>query len=266
MPNKIESQYVNSFSLLDLLKKDKLLLLVSLVLITAISWWYMFYLAGQMDHSNMQMEMMPQMMKWGIIQFLLTFLMWFVMMIAMMVPSATPAILIFSKVYQKRTNSMEKFVPSWIFLSGYLSIWLIFSLLATLLQLLLMNTALLSPMMKSTSNILGGLILIGCGLFQWSSIKYACLNHCRSPIDFLMEEWNEGKSGAFILGFRHGYYCLGCCWLLMLVLFVTGVMNLLWVALIALFVLIEKLAPGGIWISRVTGLILVATGIWIIFV
>jgi len=265
MSKSIDSHNNISFSILDFLKRDKLLLFLSLVFITAISWWYMFYLAGKMDHSSMQMDMMPQMMKWGIIQFLLTFIMWFVMMIAMMVPSVTPAVFIFSNVYQKRAQSEKPVVSSWIFLLGYLSIWLVFSFLATLFQSLLINTALLSPMMKSTSNILGGIILIGCGLFQWSSIKYSCLKHCRSPLDFLMGEWRDGKSGAFIMGFRHGYYCLGCCWLLMLLLFITGVMNLLWVALIALFVLIEKVAPWGIWISRFTGVILVVAGIWVIF-
>ncbi|MGH7885020.1 MAG: DUF2182 domain-containing protein, partial [Thermodesulfobacteriota bacterium] len=132
-------------------------------------------------------------------------------------------------------------------------------------QWILHETALLSPMMKSNNTVLGGIILIGCGLFQWSNLKNSCLKHCRSPLNFLMEEWRDGKYGAFKMGIKHGYYCIGCCWLLMLLLFVTGVMNLLWVALIALFVFIEKIAPKGIWISRFTGVVLIALGFWMFF-
>lgn len=223
----------------------------------------MFYLAGKMDHA--EMSMMPQMMKWDLMRFLLTFIMWFVMMIAMMVPSVTPAVFVFSSVYKKRSQYNKPFVSSWVFLLGYLTIWLGFSFVATTIQWILHDTALLSPMMKTTSKILGGLTLIGCGVFQWSSFKYACLKHCRTPLDFLMDEWREGKSGAYIMGFRHGLYCVACCWFLMLILFLTGVMNLLWVALIALFVVIEKLAPNGFIISRISGVIFIVLGIWLIF-
>lgn len=262
MSNRVETPSSFSISIIDVLKRDKLLLFLSLIFITALSWFYMFHLAGKMDHASM--SVMPQMMKWDLVRFLLTFIMWFVMMIAMMVPSVTPAVFIFSSVYKKRVENEKPFAPSWIFLLGYLTIWLVFSFFATTIQWFLHNIALLSPMMKTTDNLLGGLILIGCGIFQWSSFKYACLKHCRTPLDFLMEEWREGKLGAYIMGLRHGSYCLGCCWLLMLLLFLTGVMNLLWVALIALFVLIEKTAPKGIWISRFTGVILIVLGVWLI--
>jgi predicted metal-binding membrane protein len=119
-------------------------------------------------------------------------------------------------------------------------------------------------MMVSTSPLLGGAILIAAGVFQWTPLKHACLRHCRSPMGFLMTEWRDGAGGAFVMGLRHGTYCVGCCWLLMAVLFVTGVMNILWVALIAGFVLIEKLAPSGEWLARIAGVLLAVYGVWMI--
>lgn len=116
-------------------------------------------------------------------------------------------------------------------------------------------------MMVSTSAVLGGSLLIAAGAFQWTPLKHACLAHCRSPLSVITQEWREGLRGAFVMGLRHGLYCTGCCWFLMGLLFVAGVMNLLWVAAIGAFVLIEKVAPGGVWVGRVAGAGLVVTGI-----
>jgi predicted metal-binding membrane protein len=126
------------------------------------------------------------------------------------------------------------------------------------------TAALLSPMMVSTSPLLGGALLVVAGAFQWSPLKRVCLTHCRTPLGFLMGEWREGTWGALRMGLRHGSYCVGCCWVLMALLFVTGVMNLLWVAAIAAFVLVEKVAPAGPWLSRVTGLLLAGGGAWVV--
>lgn len=120
------------------------------------------------------------------------------------------------------------------------------------------------PMMVSTSPILGGLLLVVAGLFQLTPLKQACLTHCRTPIGFLMSEWRERPGGALVMGLRHGLYCTGCCWALMALLFVAGVMNLLWVAAIALFVLVEKSVPAGHWVGRAAGLMLVGWGIWLL--
>ena len=146
-------------------------------------------------------------------------------------------------------------------MSGYLLVWAGFSVLATLAQWGLHRAALLSPMMGSTSPVLGGLLLLAAGLFQWTPLKYACLQHCRSPLSFLMTEWREGHRGALGMGLRHGSYCTGCCWLLMALLFVAGVMNVLWVATITAFVLIEKVAPRGDVVGRVAGVVLVIAGL-----
>jgi predicted metal-binding membrane protein len=192
------------------------------------------------------------------------FLMWAEMMVAMMLPSAAPMILTFAAVNRKRREQEEPFVPAGIFVLGYLAIWTGFSVLAALAQWALHSTALLSPMMVSTSPVLGGTLLIMAGVFQWTPLKHACLRHCRSPLSFLITDWREGSGGAFIMGLKHGAYCTGCCWFLMALLFVAGVMNMWWVALIAIFVLLEKIAPKGLLIGKVTGLLLAGWGLWMI--
>jgi predicted metal-binding membrane protein len=144
---------------------------------------------------------------------------------------------------------------------GYLLVWTGFSAFATLTQWGLHTAALLSPMMVSTSSILGGILLLAAGIFQLTSLKHACLTHCRSPIGFLITHWREGTRGSLIMGLEHGTYCLGCCWILMALLFVAGVMNLIWVAIIAVFVLAEKVLPSGDLVGRVAGGMLVLAGI-----
>lgn len=207
---------------------------------------------------------MPQMQTWTLIDLMLLFVMWTVMMIAMMVPSAAPMILMFASVQRRRQQQQRPLVSTTIFLIGYLVVWTTFSIVATFIQWGLHATTLLSPMMISTSTVLGGLLLLIAGIFQWTPLKHTCLKHCRSPLGFLTSEWKEGTQGAFIMGLRHGSYCTGCCWALMALLFVAGVMNLLWVAIIAVFVLIEKVVPKGHWIGRVAGLLLIVWGIWMI--
>jgi predicted metal-binding membrane protein len=185
-------------------------------------------------------------------------------MVAMMIPSVTPMILLYASTIRRRDNKHNIMMLTCLFVLGYLAIWTGFSILATIAQWGLHTASLLSPMMVSTSPILGGVILIAAGIFQLTPLKHACLRHCRSPLGFLMTEWRDGESGAFVMGLKHGMYCVGCCWLLMVLLFVTGVMNLLWIAFIAIFVLIEKLVPIGDWVARSAGILLIGYGIWMI--
>jgi predicted metal-binding membrane protein len=253
----------NNTSLELMLRRDRMVVICGLAGVAALAWMYMFYLAWGMEHMDMGMEMvMPHMQVWGIVDSVLVFVMWAMMMVAMMVPSAAPMILMFATINRRRREQQDPFVSTGVFLLGYLTVWTGFSALATLTQWGLHTTALLSPMMVSTSPILGGLLLLAAGIFQLSPLKNTCLVHCRSPLGFLMTEWREGAWGAFAMGLRHGSYCVGCCWLLMALLFVAGVMNLLWVAAIAAFVLVEKVAPAGPWISRATGLLLIGWGAW----
>lgn len=243
------------------LKRDRALLITGIICITLIAWAYIIYLAR--DMSGMDMASAP-MRGWGAADLFFLFLMWAVMMVAMMVPTAAPMILLFAKVKRGRHENEGPFVSTIVFLAGYILIWSGFSAAAAAAQWGLHSVALISPMMVSTSPILGGLLLVAAGIFQWSPLKYTCLKHCRSPIGFLMSGWQEGTKGALVMGVRHGIYCLGCCWVLMTLLFVLGVMNILWIAALSGFVLIEKVAPAGHLVSRGSGVLLVIWGIWIL--
>ena len=251
------------------LKRDRLIILGGLIGITALAWGYMIHEAGGMTLTGVcrcaGMKMSgPDMNPWAPSALAPLFLMWAEMMVAMMLPSATPMILTFARINRTRREQEKPFAPVGIFVFGYLAVWTGFSALAAVAQWALHATALLSPRMVSSSPFLGGTLLIAAGIFQWTPLKNACLNHCRSPLSFLMTGWREGKSGAFRMGLQHGAYCTGCCWFLMALLFVAGVMNIWWVAIIAIFVLLEKIAPKGAWIGRIAGVLLAAWGLWMI--
>lgn len=192
------------------------------------------------------------------------FLMWAEMMVAMMLPSATPMILTVAKVQRNRREQERPFVATGIFVFGYLVVWTGFSAFAALMQWILHAKALLSPMMVGTSPLLGGGLLIAAGIFQWSPLKNACLAGCCSPLKFLMADWREGKCGAFTMGLRHGVHCMGCCWFLMLLLFVAGVMNVWWIAVITILVLIEKVVPRGLFFGKIAGILFAGWGLWLV--
>ena len=254
-----------------ILKKERLIVSGCLAVMVLIAWWYLFHMRAAMPGMDMSGMDMPGMdmsgmamagsQEWGATAVLLLFVMWGVMMVAMMVPSAAPMVLAFLGVNQRRQAAGRPFVPVGIFVAGYLAVWTAYSAVATLAQWGLHKAALLSPAMAATSPFLSGSLLIAAGIFQWTPLKRGCLKGCRSPLSFLMTEWRDGKAGAFIMGLRHGSYCVGCCWILMALLFVAGVMNLLWVAVIALFVMAEKTLPRGELLGRVTGVALMAAGI-----
>lgn len=206
----------------------------------------------------------PQMQAWGGIDLLLLFVMWTIMMVAMMLPSATPMILLFEHVAEQRRSRGRPHASTAVFLLGYLLVWTAFSAVATLGQWALHRSALLSPMMVSTSTALGGGLLIMAGVYQWTPLKRACLKSCRSPLGWLTTQWREGPTGALLMGLRHGGFCVACCWALMALLFVVGVMNLLWVAALAALVLLEKTLPRGIHAARVLGALLAVWGGWLL--
>jgi predicted metal-binding membrane protein len=193
--------------------------------------------------------------------FAMLFLMWAVMMAAMMLPSAAPMVLLVASINRRRRERASPAVPTAVFASAYLLAWTGFSAVAALAQTLLHHAALLTPAMASASPVLGGSLLIVAAVYQWLPIKSTCLHHCRSPIHFLGSEWREGAAGSLVMGLRHGLFCIGCCWALMALLFVAGVMNLAWVAAIAALVLVEKVVPAGPWIGRLTGLVLLGWGV-----
>ena len=243
-----------------LLTRDRLLVASSLVVLVGLAWLYMVHMAQEMPQSGMQMTM-PHMHRWGLIDLLLLFIMWVVMMVAMMVPTAAPMLLLFATINRRKHAQAGPLVSTGAFLLGYLLVWTGFSAVIAVLQWGLHAAALLSPLMVSSSPTLGGVILVAAGICQWTALKSRCLQHCRSPLGFFMTEWREGQRGALLMGLQHGSYCVGCCWLLMAVLFVTGAMNLLWITAITMLVLVEKVVPRGPLVGRVAGLGLVFWGV-----
>ena len=197
---------------------------------------------------------------WRAADVLFTFLMWSVMMIGMMSAPAAPVLLLFADM-QARRGERGLSMPVLLFGLGYLTVWAGFSACAALAQWGLHEAAFLSPEMAASSRMLGGAILIGAGVYQLTRAKRACLRHCQSPLGFLMSQWRDGAGGALRMGLRHGRYCLGCCWALMGVLFAVGIMNLAWVGVLTVFILLEKVVPAGALVSRVGGVVLIASGI-----
>jgi predicted metal-binding membrane protein len=239
-------------------RRDFWAIVGSLAGITLLSWAYLFSMAGDM---NMPIGMAAmQMPSWTPEYSLMMFLMWAIMMVGMMLPSVTPTVLIYAAIARKSAAQGTPVAPTGVFVCGYLAVWVGFSGLATLLQWGLERATLLSPMMVSKSPVLGAAILIIAGIYQWLPIKDKCLHHCRSPVDSITAHWRNGIMGAFRMGLSHGLFCLGCCWALMGLLFVGGVMNLLWIAAITLFVLLEKILPLGDKGGRVIGVLMILTG------
>lgn len=248
-------------------RSERVVIFAEVLALAGAAWAYTAWGAWRMDHMDRAPGMfMPHAGPWHMTEWWLLFVMWAVMMVAMMLPSATPLILLFAETSRKRRAAGRPALATPLFISGYLMVWVAFSLLATIAQWILHQTALLSPMMKSRSALFGGCVLMAAGIFQWTPWKHACLRHCRSPLGFLLSHWHPGNVGALRTGLEHGVYCSGCCWALMALLFVAGVMNLLWVAIIAAYVLVEKIAPRGEWIGRVAGLALFGWGVFTIVV
>jgi predicted metal-binding membrane protein len=239
-------------------RRDKMVVVAALGAVIALAWAYLALHSAHMSmdaagHTAMEMGGEP----WTAADFGLTLLMWAVMMVAMMLPSATPMVLTYTAVARRIPQTPRHAGSTNLFAAGYVLVWSGFSLLATGLQWALYQMALLSPALMTSSHLLGGGLLIMAGLYQWAPLKEFCLRNCRSPLGFIAHQWRGGRAGALHMGVRHGLYCVGCCWAVMLLLFVVGVMNLLWVAAIAGFVLLEKTMPvgsrAGRWISG-TGL------------
>jgi len=276
MKNIVEKEYGPAFG-------ERLLVAGGLIIISVLAWTYTIQMARTMGvhapvagimakhgihhmagHGAMQSAITPRLTAWGAEETGMTFIMWAVMMAAMMLPTAIPMVLAFM-IVNRRRESGGAIVPVWAFTSGYLSIWTVYSAGATVAQWGLLRAALLSPVTLVSGPVLGGILLITAGIFQWTPWKDACMVKCRNPIGFLLTHWRPGNMGAFKLGTRYGLYCVGCCWLLMMLSFALGVMNLVWMAALSVFMLIEKISPVGRFISRAAGIGLTAWGGWMLF-
>jgi predicted metal-binding membrane protein len=245
------------------LRRDRTIVLGALAAVTAAAWVYLLLGTGiEMEMMDMGGgQMMAMLPGWTPAYAALIFMMWLVMMAAMMLPSAAPTILLVGALARQRSTSPGT-VPATaaLFASGYLLVWGGFSIAATALQWGLGEAGLLSETMALGNAIVAGAVLIAAGVYQWTPLKDTCLRHCRSPAEFLVRHWRGGALGALRTGMRHGLFCLGCCWMLMALLFIGGLMNLAWIALITLFVLFEKTMPWGGRMGRLTGALLAVWG------
>ena len=233
------------------LNRDRFIVVAGLLVLIGVSWSYLFFVSNDMNSTDMQMSpgmgwsaVTADVMPWGTAEWVSMFTMWSVMMIGMMIPSASPMILLFSKVNRQRQDGNQPYVSTGIFVIGYVIVWTFFSVFATSANYILHASSLLSGVMgQSESAILGGCLLIAAGLFQWT----------------------DGGIGALRMGLKHGLYCVACCWLIMLLIFVLGVMNLVWIAALSIFVLLEKVVPKGLWIGRASGIAFVIWGSLLLF-
>jgi predicted metal-binding membrane protein len=263
------------------LRRDRWIVVGAIASLVALAWAYVLWLANDMDMGGMDMTgfrmipagigiMLPATEPWHAIEFGYVFLMWAVMMVGMMAPSAAPMILLYARVGRQgkaqRKAEGKPFAATGWFAAGYLLAWSGFSLAATFLQWVVERAALLDSRMTLASNLVGATVLIAAGVYQWTPLKDVCLAQCQSPFLFLMGHggFRNNVRGCLLLGFRHGGYCVGCCWILMALLFVGGVMNVLWIAFLSLLVLLEKVTPVGRWIARAAGIACVAAGAWLL--
>ena len=200
------------------------------------------------------------------LEFAFVFAMWTVMMVGMMTPSAMPMIFMYTSVGRYAEPQSTPLAATVWFVAGYFLVWVAFAVLATLVQWALERTALLDSAMAGTSNILGGLVFVAAGSYQWTRLKDICLTQCQMPFAFLMRHggFRRDVPGCLLLGLRHGAYCVGCCWALMVLLFVGGVMNLLWIVLLSLLIFLEKVTFSGRQIAPLAGIVLVAAGAWLL--
>jgi predicted metal-binding membrane protein len=258
------------------LRRDRIVVILALTLLTALAWGYLLWLSADMAMGGMDMGdfrmipsgmglMVPAHAPWRAMEFAFVFAMWTVMMVGMMTPSAAPMILMYARAGRHTAAQETPLAATIWFVTGYFLVWVAFALLATLVQWALERTALLDSWMASTSNVLAGLVFFAAGSYQWTRLKDVCLAQCQTPFAFLMRQggFRRDAPDSLMLGLRHGAYCVGCCWVLMTLLLVGGAMNVLWIALLALLVLLEKATPFGRQIAPVAGVVLIAAGAWL---
>jgi len=239
-----------------IVRRDRTVTLVSLLVIANLAWLWLLNAA----YGTGGMAMMAAPANWTPAHALAMFVMWTVMMVGMMLPAAAPAILLYGLLVRRQAARGHALAPVAMFAAGYLIAWTAFSAAATSAQWGLEAAGLLLPVMRTNSSWLAGGLLVAAGIYQWTPWKHACLNHCRQPMEFLSRTLRPGAAGALRAGIHHGLYCIGCCWVLMLILFAGGVMNLALVAAIACFILIEKISPLGVAVGVIAGGMAIVAG------
>ena len=258
----------------------RIVVLSILILISLLCWFYtvagigMNMSAWEMTLINLNINELSNSMEMtnshsytiNFIDIILIFLMWFLMMIAMMLPTAIPFIMMFDKISSERKKQQYKYVLTINFFLSYILVWALFSLYVTIVHFLLQKFNILNSSILSVSYLIGGFLFVFAGIYQMTPYKETCLRYCRNPIEFLSSEKIFHNLGAFYIGFKHGVFCVGCCWVLMLLLFYSGIMNIIWILGLSLYVMIEKFVIIGKKFNIFTGLILIFFGLRIIYV
>ncbi len=239
--------------------------------VAALAWIYLLTMpmSGMSHGETMPADttrgmMVAKLGAWTTAELAMMTVMWIVMMLGMMLPSAAPMVLMVARLAAGQRSKGVRSTSTAAFGAGYVVVWSAFSIAATGLQWGLERVELLGASMALNGGLVAGGLLILAGLYQFSALKDACLSLCRSPLAFVLHHWRDGKLGALVMGMHHGLFCLGCCWALMLLLFVLGVMNLIWVALLAAYVLAEKVLPGGRWLSQAAGVLAIVAGAYLV--
>jgi predicted metal-binding membrane protein len=257
------------------LRRDRVVIVLALALLTLLAWGYLLWLSADMSMGGMETTgfrmipagiglMVSARTPWLATEFALVFVMWTVMMVGMMTPSAAPMFLMYARIGRHTEAQSRPIAATFYFAIGYFLVWVAFALLATLVQWALERNALLDVTMASTSNVFGGLLFLAAGLYQWTRLNEKCLTECQRPLEFVMRHggYRRDAPGCVMLGLRHGAYCVGCCWALMALLLVGGVMNLLWIVLLALLALLQRNTSSGLALARLAGIVLVAGSMW----
>lgn len=249
------------------MRRDRYIVAAALVAVTSLAWAFLWLAAGmEMTGSAMGAMTATSFRPWALADFGFVLAMWAVMMVGMMTPSAAPVILLYARVGRQAASHGQPFAATGWFAAGYLLVWAGFSLAATGVQWIFERALLLAPVMTSTSRIFGAIVLIAIGVYQWTPLKYACLAQCQAPLSFIQRHggFRPEAFASLQIGARHGAYCVGCCWALMALLFVGGVMNVLWIAGITIMVLLEKIIAAGRLIPRVAGVAFITAGVWLL--
>ena len=240
-----------------MLQRERYLILGGLLILSALAWAFLIWQSNAMSNQAMGLTM-------GM-SALLFIAIWIVMMVAMMFPTAAPMILMFAKIYAGKRQQEHPFVPTWVFVSAYLLVWSLCGVVAYPLAVGIERLAAPSMWLMENAARLGGVVLLVAGLYQLSPLKDICLSKCRTPLQFILTSWHDGYGGAFRMGLEHGAYCLGCCWLLFVILFPLGLMNIAVMALVTALIFAEKVLPIGRQITQLAGVGLIVYGGLVIF-
>ena len=243
-----------------MIAREHFFILTALVFLSGLAWAGTVYQAGSMGLGMFTCSMTMG-TPFSVSNGLLYIILWGVMMVAMMLPAMTPIVGLFQTIARRKREQGLPFTPAWVFVAGYVILWTLTGSIGYAADIAIQSLPGSFPALQSYGTVIGGITLVGAGIYQLTPLKYLCLSQCRSPMGFLLTSWRDGTAGAFRMGLHHGAYCLGCCWSLMVVLFVMGTMNLVWMGILSIVIFVEKIVPHGVEMGKATGIALIVLGL-----